>query len=333
MRLLGLVVRRLLWLPPTLIGLVTIVFVVSHIVPSDPVAILAGENATAAQLAALRHQYGFDRPLPVQLGRYLLAALHGDMGTSLFTQTPVASEIWHRLPATLEIALAAMLIAVGLGVPLGVAAALRRNSLLDHALRVFTVSGLAVAAFWLAILLQLLFAMRLNLTPVQGRVGGFGPDRITGFDTIDAALAGDWSTEMDVLRHMILPMITLAFPAMATIVRFTRAGMLGTMGSFFVLYQQAMGIPRRVTIWRYALRAALTGTVTQIGLVFGTLLAGTVVVEAVFNWPGIGQFAVNSILQSDYNAIMGFTIYVGVMFIVVNLLVDIGQMLLDPRSR
>lgn len=333
MRLLGLIARRLIWVPFTLLGLVVLVFMVSHVVPSDPARILAGENATTAQLAALRHEYGFDRPLPVQLLRYIVAVIHGNMGISLYTETPVAGEIWRRLPATMELAFYSMLVAVGLGVPLGVAAALHRNSWFDHVLRVVTVSGLAIAAFWLAILLQLLFSMWLDVTPVQGRISDFGPSGVTGFYTIDAALSGDWSMEIDVLRHLALPVATLAFPAMATIVRFTRAGVIGTLGSFFVDYQRAMGIPRRVTVWRYVLRSALTGTLTQIGLVFGNLLAGAVVVEAVFDWPGLGQFAVNSILQSDYNAILGFTIYVGVMFVAVNLLIDIGQVLLDPRGR
>ncbi|HTU52500.1 MAG TPA: ABC transporter permease [Acetobacteraceae bacterium] len=333
MRLLGLIARRLIWVPLTLLGLVVLVFMVSHVVPSDPARILAGENATTAQLVALRHEYGFDRPLPVQLLRYIVAVIHGNMGISLYTETPVAGEIWRRLPATMELAFYSMLVAVGLGVPLGVAAALNRNSWFDHVLRVVTVSGLAIAAFWLAILLQLLFSMWLGVTPVQGRISDFGPSGVTGFYTIDAALSGDWSMEIDVLRHLALPVATLSFPAMATIVRFTRAGVIGTLGSFFVDYQRAMGIPRRVTVWRYVLRSALTGTLTQIGLVFGNLLAGAVVVEAVFDWPGLGQFAVNSILQSDYNAILGFTIYVGVMFVAVNLLIDIGQVVLDPRGR
>jgi len=332
-RLLGLIARRLIWVPLTLLGLVVLVFMVSHVVPSDPARILAGENATTAQLVALRHEYGFDRPLPVQLLRYIVAVIHGNMGISLYTETPVAGEIWRRLPATMELAFYSMLVAVGLGVPLGVAAALNRNSWFDHVLRVVTVSGLAIAAFWLAILLQLLFSMWLGVTPVQGRISDFGPSGVTGFYTIDAALSGDWSMEIDVLRHLALPVATLSFPAMATIVRFTRAGVIGTLGSFFVDYQRAMGIPRRVTVWRYVLRSALTGTLTQIGLVFGNLLAGAVVVEAVFDWPGLGQFAVNSILQSDYNAILGFTIYVGVMFVAVNLLIDIGQVVLDPRGR
>jgi ABC-type dipeptide/oligopeptide/nickel transport system permease component len=190
-----------------------------------------------------------------------------------------------------------------------------------------------MAAFWLAILLQLTFSMWLNLTPVQGRINGWGPDPITGLFTVDAVLRADWTTLGQALRYLALPTITLAIPATATILRFTRAGVLNVMQSNFVFYQTAMGFPRRRIVWKYILRSALVGTLTQIGLVFGNPLAGAVVVEAVYGWPGLGTFAVNSILQSDYNAIMGFTLFVGTVFIVVNLTVDIAQALLDPRGR
>jgi ABC-type dipeptide/oligopeptide/nickel transport system permease component len=333
MRLLAMVARRIMWMPPTLFGLVLIVFAISHVIPSDPARVMAGENAPAEQVQALRHKYGLDLPLPQQFLRYVGATATGNMGTSLFTQRPVAEDLWSRLPATLELALYAMVIAVVAGVPLGVVAAVRRNSLLDHVVRVATITGLAMAAFWLAILLQLLFSMWLGLTPVQGRIDGWGPDPITGFYTIDAMLRGDWETLGQSLRYLALPMLTLALPAMATIVRFTRAGVLNVMSSNFVFYQTAMGLPRRRVVWKYILRSALIGTLTQIGLIFGNLIAGAVVVETVFDWPGLGSFAVNSILQSDYNAIIGFTLFVGVVFILVNLLVDIAQAVLDPRGR
>ncbi len=325
--------RRIMWMPPTLFGLVLIVFAISHVIPSDPARVMAGENAPAEQVQVLRHKYGLDLPLPQQFLRYVGDTATGNMGTSLFTQRPVAEDLWSRLPATLELALYAMVIAVVAGVPLGVVAAVRRNSLLDHVVRVATITGLAMAAFWLAILLQLLFSMWLGLTPVQGRIDGWGPDPITGFYTIDAMLRGDWETLGQSLRYLALPMLTLALPAMATIVRFTRAGVLNVMSSNFVFYQTAMGLPRRRVVWKYILRSALIGTLTQIGLIFGNLIAGAVVVETVFDWPGLGSFAVNSILQSDYNAIMGFTLFVGVVFILVNLLVDVAQAVLDPRGR
>lgn len=333
MRLLALILRRCLWMPPTLLGLTLIVFTVSHIIPADPARVLAGENAPIEQVEALRRKYGLDRPLPEQFARYVGDVVKGSLGTSLYTQRPVASDLVERMPATFELAIFALLLSILVGLPLGVVSALRRNSMLDHIVRLVTIAGLAMAAFWLAILLQLLFSMQLNLLPVQGRIDGWGPDAITGFYTLDAIIRGDWETFFSALRYLFLPMITLAIPAMATIVRFTRAGVLNVMSSNFVFYMAAMGLPRRVVIWKYILRSALIGTLTQIGLVFGNLLAGAVVVETVFSWPGLGTYAYNSILQSDYNAIMGFTLFTGSVFIGVNLLVDIAQSVLDPRGR
>ena len=182
-------------------------------------------------------------------------------------------------------------------------------------------------------MLQLLFAMRLGWTPLNGRLQGFPPPVITGLYLVDAALTGDWPAFAVRPAHLALPAATLAFPALATLVRFTRAGVLDVMQSNFVLYERAMGLPRSVIVWKYILRNALTSTVTQIGLLFGILLAGAVVTEAVFDWPGIGTYAVNSIIRSDYNAVMGFTVWAGAIFIVVNLLVDVAQTLVDPRER
>jgi ABC-type dipeptide/oligopeptide/nickel transport system permease component len=333
MRLLVLALRRVAWMPPTLLGLTLIVFAVSHVIPGDPARVMAGDNASAAQVEALRVKFGLDKPLPQQFVRYVTDVLSGEMGISLYSQRPVSTDLLARLPATFELAIAAIIVAVLIGLPLGVVSALYRNSLLDQAVRLVTIAGLAMAAFWLAILLQLLFSMKLGITPVQGRIDGWGPDPITGFYTVDALLRGDWQTLGTALRYLALPTFTLAIPAAATIVRFTRAGVLNVLSSNFVFYQGAMGLPRRVVIWKYILRSALIGTLTQIGLVFGNLLAGAVVVETVFSWPGLGQFAYNSILQSDYNAIMGFTLFTGSAFIAVNLLVDIAQAILDPRER
>jgi ABC-type dipeptide/oligopeptide/nickel transport system permease component len=332
MRALALTVNRLIWLVPTLLGLLVITFTISHIIPADPIAFIAGDNATAEQIAALKAKFGVDKPLHVQLWNYILGVLQGDFGLSLYTQRPIADDLLARLPATLELAFVAILLSAVVGIPLGVLAAVNRNSMLDHILRVFTVSGLAIAAFWLAILLQLLFAMEWRITPLQGRIDGWGPDKVTGFFLIDSAIAGDWEIFWSAAHHIILPAITLSFPAMATVMRFTRAGVLDAINSNYVDYQQAMGLPRRVVIWRYVLRNALIGTVTQLGLIFGNLIANAVVVEAVFDWPGLGLYAVNSILQSDYNAIMGFTLTMGCVFIIANLLVDITHGLIDPRE-
>ena len=332
MRALVLTVNRLAWFVPTLLGLLAITFTISHVIPADPIAFIAGDNATAEQIAALKAKFGVDKPVPVQLWNYILGVAEGDFGVSLYTQRPIVDDLVGRLPATLELAFVSILLSAVIGIPLGVLAAVRRNSWLDHVLRVYTVSGLAIAAFWLAILFQLLFAMRLGWTPLQGRVDGWGPDVITGFFLIDSVVVGDWEVFRDVISHMILPAVTLGFPAMATVMRFTRAGVLDAVRSNYVDYQLAMGVPHRAVIWRYVLRNALIGTVTQLGLIFGNLIANAVVVEAVFDWPGLGLYAVNSILQSDYNAIMGFTLIIGVVFIIANLLVDVTHGLIDPRE-
>ena len=333
MKLLVIALRRLLWFVPTLVGLIAVVFVVSHVIPADPVRLVAGDTATPEQVEALRKQLGYDRPLVVQFGLYLARLAHGDLGTSLYTTRPIAEDLTHRLPATIELTLVAMLIAIVVGIPLGVVCAVRRNTWLDHALRVITVSGLAIASFWLAIVLQLTFSMWLGWTPLAGRIEGFAPPTVSGLFLLDALLAGDLRLFGKAFAYLALPAVTLAVPAMATIVRFTRAGVLDSLQSNFVLYQRAMGLPEYLIVWKYVLRSALISTVTQIGLLFGILLAGAVVVEAIFDWPGIGAYAFSSIFQSDYNAVMGFTLWAGSIFILVNLLVDLAQALIDPRAQ
>jgi peptide/nickel transport system permease protein len=331
MRRLELILRRLVWFAPTLFGLVLIVFAISHVVPTDPVRILAGENATPQQVEALRAQLGYDKPLATQFLRYVGDVLTGDLGKSLYTQRPISEDLKSRLPATMELTIVAVALATLIGVPLGVVSALKRNSLLDNALRLLTIAGLAVASFWLAMELQFLFAMKLDIAPLNGRIDGFGPEPITGLLILDSAITGDFESLRGALRHIALPAITLALPAAATILRFTRAGVLEVVNSNFVLYERAMGLPRHLIIWKYILRNAMISTVTQIGLIFGVLLSGAVVVEAVYDWPGLGTYAVNSILQSDHKAIMGFTLLVGAIFVTINLIVDVLHSVIDPR--
>ncbi|MBN9887216.1 ABC transporter permease [Salipiger abyssi] len=332
MKLLVILVNRLAWLIPTVFGLMAITFAITHIIPADPVAAVIGENASPEQVAALKEKLGLDKPLVEQFVIYLTGLLRGDFGISLYTQRPISEDLFARVPATIELSVVTLFVAIAAGIPVGVISAVHRNSLLDHALRIFTVSGLAIASFWLAILFQLFFSMYLGWTPLQGRVDGWGPDPITGFFIVDALIIGDFEMLGDVLAHMVLPVLTMAYPAMATIVRFTRAGVLEAISSNFVMYESAMGFPRRVIIWKYVLRSALIGTVTQIGLIFGILIANSVVVETVFDWPGIGRYAVDSILNSDYNGVMGFAVFTGVIFILINALVDILHGLIDPRE-
>lgn len=332
MRRLQIILSRLIWLIPTLFGLILVVFLIANVVPTDPARIIAGENATVQQVEALRHEMGFDKPLYEQFGRYVYDLATGDMGKSLYTTRLIAQDLTHRLPATMELTLVAIFISMLIGIPAGVISAIKRNSLTDQVLRLLSVSGLAVASFWLAMELQMFFSTRLEITPLNGRISGFGPEKYTGFLILDSLLSWDMESLRDSVMHLLLPAVTLALPAAATLVRFTRAGVLEVVGSNYVLYETAMGMPRALIIWKYVLRNALVSTVTQIGLIFGALFAGAVVVEAVFDWPGLGTYAVQSILQSDNKAIMGFSLLVGLVFVMVNLAVDIVHTFIDPRT-
>ncbi|MBI3711194.1 MAG: ABC transporter permease [Proteobacteria bacterium] len=332
MRRLEMILSRLVWFVPTLAGLVVIVFLISNVIPTDPVRVALGENATLAQVEAMRVKLGYDKPLAVQLARHFRDVLSGNLGTSIYSQRPISEDLAKRLPATLELTLVAIALSIALGIPLGVVSALKRNSLLDHAVRVVSVSGLAIAAFWLAMQLQFLFAMKLGAAPLNSRIDGFGPEPITGLFIVDSLLSWDMESLGSALSHIALPALTLALPAAATIVRFTRAGVLEVINSNYVLYQRAMGMPPGLVVWKYVLRNALISTVTQIGLIFGVLLTNAVVIETVFDWPGLGTFAVQSILQSDHKAIIGFTIWTGALIVIFNLLVDIAHSIIDPRG-
>ena len=325
--------RRLLLTAPVLLGLLLLVFVLTRIVPVDPAAVLAGETATVQQVAQLRTELGLDRPLPVQFWLYLQQVATGDFGTSLYTHRPVALDLGLRLPATLELALATMLLAIAAGVPLGMVAAVHRNGWLDQALRVFTITGLAVASFWIAIVFQLVFSLQLEWLPLRGRMADTvsPPDFVTGLYVVDYLLAGRVREAVTALSHLALPALTLALPAIATIARFTRSSAIETLQRDFVLWERAVGYPRGVLVWKYVLRSSLSATVTQIGLLFGLFLSGSVVVEAVYGWPGLGDYLYNAVILSDYQPVMATTLLVGLIYAVVNILVDIAQAWLDPR--
>jgi peptide/nickel transport system permease protein len=331
--LLPFLLRRALHAVPTLFGLLIVTFLLIRIVPADPAAALAGDNATPQQIENIRHQYGFDSPILEQLVLYFGQVLRFNFGESQYSHRPVGMDIRQRLPATLELTAAALLIATGLGIPLGVIAGVYHNRWPDFLLRVISITGVAVAAFWFAIMLQLLFAMQLEWLPLRGRLGDgiVPPPDLTGSLILDSLLAGRWDALWDALRHLVLPAVTLSLGGLATITRFTRAGVLETMQKDFVLYERAVGYPRRRLIWIYVLRNSVTAAVTQIGLLFGALIAGAVVVEAIFDWPGIGNYAVLAILTADYKVMLAVTLLIGVIYTVVNILTDLVHGLLDPR--
>lgn len=331
--MLALVLRRLALMVPVLLGLLVLVFVLTRIVPADPAAMLAGERATAAEIAALRTKLGLDRSLVEQFWLYLGQVLRGDFGASLYTHRPVVLDLKERIPATIELAFVTMVAAIAVGVPLGTIAAVRRNGPVDHLIRLTTLAGLAVASFWMAIMLQLVFSMWLDVLPLRGRIGtGMRPPPVvTGLFTLDYLLAGDVRMLGQALWHLVLPATTLALPAAATIARFTRSSVIETLQKDFVVWERAAGYPARVITWRYVLRNSLSATVTQVGLLFGLFLSGSVVVEAVFGWPGLGDYLFNAILIADYQPVLATTLAIGVIYALVNIAVDIVQALIDPR--
>lgn len=333
--MLGYALRRCLLVLPSLFGLLVVTFLLIRLVPADPAAALAGDNATAEQVAAIRAQYGLDQPLPVQFLRYLGEVARLDFGDSQYTSRPVAQDLAARLPATLELTVAALGLAVLFGVPLGVVAALHHNRWPDFVLRVLSVGGVAIATFWFAIMLQLLFSMQLGWLPLRGAlsVGLAALGGPTGSLLLDSLIAGRLDMFLDALRHLVLPALTLALGGFATIARFTRAGVLDTLGREFVLYERAAGFPRRRLIWLYVLRNSLLATVTQIGLLFGGLMAGSVVVESIYDWPGIGAYTVQAILTADSKVMLAVTLLVGLIYAVVNILTDLVQAWIDPRLR
>jgi peptide/nickel transport system permease protein len=347
------ILRRVLLALPALFGLVILTFVLSRVVPGDAAATLAGDAATPAQIADIRARYGLDRPIMEQAVIHMRQVLTGDFGRSIFSGRPVAEEIIQRLPATLELTFAALFLATVLGIPLGLLAALDHNGPVDHLVRLLSVGGLAIASFWLAIMLQLVFSMDLDILPLRGRLDvALGqPPRVTGTMLIDSLLAGRPEALMrgtDVCLavpqlilalargQLIAPgigaaMVALALPGLATIARFTRSGVLETLQKDFVLYARAAGYGRVRLATVYVLRNAVNVTVTQIGLLFGALISGAVAVEAVFDWPGLGTYAVQAILSADYKALLAVTLVVGVVYAVVNVAVDVVQALIDPR--
>lgn len=309
-----------------------LVFLISNVVPADPAALAAGPFADQKQIEKIRQKYGFDKPLHVQLWNYMKRLSRGDLGESLYTHRPISWDIFNRFPATIELTLVSLFISIILGIPIGIFSAVRRNTWIDHVLRAITIAGLAIAAFWLAIELQLVFGYHLDLFPISGRITGSPPEHITGLYILDSILTWNGKALWSSLVHITLPAATLVFTAFATLVRFTRAGVINALNSDYVLYERAMGMPRSMLVYKYVLRNAVTSTITQIGLLFGYLLAGSVVIERVFSWPGMGAYAVESILMMDYAAVMGVALWTGVAYTMGNLCVDIILTFVDPRE-
>lgn len=326
---------RIALLGVMLLGLVIITFVVSNVAPSDPAALAAGPDATRDMVETVRHEYGLDQPLPMQFVRYVSDLLHGDLGRAVQTGNSVADDLGRYLPATLELVLLSMVIAIVVGVPAGMLAAVRRNRPFDHLARMLAVSGVALPAFWAALLLQLWFGVWLGWLPTSGQlsVGTAPPDPRTGMIIVDALLAGEPAVFVEALRYAILPAFVLALPSLAAIMRVARAEMVEVLGADYITAARAHGVAPWRVVALLALKNAMLPTLAMIGLRLGWTLGSSFLVETVFDWPGIGLYAVSSALASDFKPVMGVTLAVGATFMVSNLLIDLAYGWLDPRTR
>jgi ABC-type dipeptide/oligopeptide/nickel transport system permease component len=300
------VARRVALTIPVLLGVATLVFALIHLIPGDPAQAMLGEAAPQADVDALRRQLGLDRPLLVQYGDFLAGAITGDLGTSLRTGTPVSAQIAERLPATFELALAAMLVALALALPLGIAAATWRGTIIDRAAMTVALAGMSIPNFWLGPLLAIVFAVELGWLPVSGRGG---------------------------VEHLVLPALSLGLALAAMLARMTRASLLEELREPYVLAARARGVSRMRAVMAHAFRNSLIPVVTIVGLQFGAVLTGAVITETIFSWPGIGRLLIQSIGFRDYPLVQGCILLIAVTYVAVNLLTDLAYGFLDPRIR
>ena len=330
------VVSRLLEAVPALIGVIIATFLLTRVLPGDPAAYFAGPTATAEAIAQVKAQMGLDRPLPAQFWRYVDDLRRGDLGQSLTTGQPVTRDLAARLPASAELTLFGFVVALGIAVPLGILAAVRQGSFVDHCCRIVTTAGVSLPVFFTGLLLVYVFYFLLGLAPAPlGRLDAFtaAPAGITGFYLLDSLIAGDFPTFRAAASQILLPGLTLAIFALAPIARITRASMLAVLAADFIRTARASGLQSQTIIMTYAFRNAMLPVVTTLGMVFSFLLGANVLVEKVFAWPGIGSYAVEALIASDFAPVQGFVLTMAVLYVLLNLLIDLTYGLIDPRVR
>ncbi len=309
-------------------------FFMVRAIPGDPAQIMLGQQATQAQVAQVRESMGLDKPIFVQYGLFLKDALSGDLGTSIVTGRPVTVELLERLPATFELTAFAMLVAVLVGVPVGVIAAVKQYSLLDKVTSVLALTGISMPIFWLAMILVVIFGVNLELLPFPGRLDPtIGITSITGLVLVDSLLTLNFAGFWDGLLHLIMPALALGTIPMAVVMRMTRSSMLEVMNEDYVRTARAKGVAPWRVVFKHALRNAMLPTITVIGLQVGLLMGGAIITETIFSWPGIGLYAYQSVSSRDYASIQGVVLYGALLFVLINLVVDILYAVLDPRVR
>ena len=328
--------RRLLISVATVVGIVIIVFFIVRVLPGDAAVVRAGPYANEQKVAEIREQYGLSDPIPTQFRDYISGAFTGDLGISIRTNGDVTKELLQRLPASLELAFYAVLLAALIGIPMGIIAAARKDSWVDRLARVFAVLGSSMALFWLGLLLIyfLFFKLRWFPGPIDRlAIGTEPPGSITGFYTIDAALRGQFGVMLEAFRYLALPVITLGLVLAAPILKMVRASMIDALESEHVRTAKAIGVPYRQILFRDGFRNALLPVTTAIGIVFGYMLGGNVIVEFLFAWPGVGRYAYTAIQVNDLEALQGFVIVVGILYVALNVVIDLVYAWIDPRIR
>jgi peptide/nickel transport system permease protein len=332
----SIVLKRLATAIPSLIGVIIVSFLLTRVLPGDTASYFAGPAATPQAIAEVRKQLGLDKSLPEQFARYVVDLAHGNLGNSLTTGQPVVTEIANRLPASGELTLLGLLIALGIAVPLGILAAIREGSWIDHLCRIIVTTGVSLPVFFTGLLLVYVFYFQLGWSPAPlGRLDVFysAPPQVTGFYLIDSLIARDFETFRAAFAQLILPAATLAIFSLAPLARITRGSMLAVMGSDFVRTARASGLTSKTVILTYAFRNAMLPVVTTLGMVFSFLLGANVLVEKVFAWPGIGSYAVEALIASDYAPVQGFVLAMAILYVALNLMIDLLYGVIDPRVR
>lgn len=327
--------RRFLYTIPALIGLSMLIFAIARVMPGDPARLALGPEASEEQVQKLREELGLNLPIHIQYLHYVRGVFQGKLGVSLYTHRDVVVDLIAYFPATFELVTVSMILAVAVGIPLGIISAIRKDHWEDHTTRVFALSGVSMPRFWIGILLQLVLAYHLGLLPVTGRISPDipPPTPITRLFIVDSLLRGNFVALKSSLLRIIMPAFTLALSPIAQLMRVVRASMIEQMRKGYIMTARANGMPENLLVYRYMLKNAFTAALTIIGLLYGFFLAGAFVVETVFSWPGMARYGVRAFIYKDFNAIIGVVLVIAVAYAVINILVDIGYGLLDPRIR
>jgi peptide/nickel transport system permease protein len=332
--LLHFLIKRLLQVIPTVLGISVLVFFMIHLVPGDPAEMMLGERANEKALTELRQQLGLDKPLYVQYGLFMSRLAQGDLGRALRTNEKITTEIATHFPATLELALVAIVFAVTLGMLAGIVSATRQYSLFDYGSMVLSLIGVSMPIFWLGLVLMIIFSVNLGWLPLSGRLSyDITLEPVTNLYLIDSIIQGNWAAFKDALHHIIMPAFTLSTIPMAIIARMTRSSMLEVLRQDYIRTAKAKGLSPRAVHYKHALRNALIPIVTIIGLQFSILLGGAILTETIFAWPGIGSWLLNAVYARDFNAVQGGTMLIATLFVLINVLVDLLYAVINPRIK